>query len=59
MKTLKKVLCSMLTLALMVTMFAGSGMEVRAEEGTKTFEYQFLLKKNQDILSNHGMRILK
>ena len=40
MKVLKKVLCSILTLALMVTMFAGSGMEVRAEEGTKTFEYQ-------------------
>ena len=40
MKAFKKVLCSMLTLALMVTMFATSGMEVRAEEGTRTFEYQ-------------------
>lgn len=39
-KTLKKVLCSILTLALMVIMFAGSGMEVKAEEGAKTFEYQ-------------------
>lgn len=38
MKALKKILCSMLTLALMVTMFAGSGMEVRAEEA-KDFEY--------------------
>ncbi len=56
MKTLKKVLCSILTLALMVIMFAGSGMEVKAEEGTGGyFQYSFSASHAPGMSINSGL----